>query len=409
MGDLFMNGVREKTKFVPVKIFCLLTVSWLFLQLLITTVFGETNGQTYSFKMVSTIEYSGKGQYRSQTENTYTVRKQKLANDTTNYTIISKGDCLAPEYKGRVPKEMVFTVDNNTRQILSQNPELSFLETINNKCIKSFKKLTTQDIGKSWEQVFSLSVPGYELPEQIKFSLTATGLKTNFNETIAVRALSEPFTVNISGPKGKEEAVKCKINSVYLFDTDVEQIYLSISVFDATTKMNGYDEQLRNEVATYMLDEEGNPVNLSGIGKDFEKLIRKLGLKRDELKVTQNVELPQWIKSSLANTIEASNICAATASEGAMNPVLPICAATTQTFHLQCAGYLLAPGSPLTVSKMLVRTIHGIGGMKIAAAPTIIGMSAGTAGTVVGATAGGVMIAGGGGGGGNEPRSESGG
>ena len=324
-----MDNVNEKTKFMPVKIFCLLAVCLLFLQLSIAAVCGETSGQTYSFKMVSTIEYSGKGQYRSQTENTYTVRRENLPNNMVNYTISSKGDGIASEYKGCVPKEMVFAVDKNTHQLLTQNPELSFLETINNKCIKSLKKLTRQDVGKSWEQVFSLSVPGCQLPEQIKFSLNATGFKTDEREMIAVRALSEPFTVNISGPEGKEEAVKCKVNSVYLFDTDVEEIYLSVSVFDATTKMNGYDEQLRNEVATYRLDEEGNPVNLSGISKDFEKLIRKLGLRRDELKVTQKVELPQWIRSSLVNTVEASNICAATACEGALNPVITIFAASS--------------------------------------------------------------------------------
>jgi hypothetical protein len=183
---------------------------------------------------------------------------------------------------------------------------------------------------------------------------------------------------------------------VYLFDTDVEQVYLSVSVFDASTKMNGYDEQLRNEVATYMLDTKGKPVNLSGISKDFEKMVRKLGLKNDELKVTQKVELPQWVCTSLANTIEASNICAATACEGATNPVITICAASTQTFHLQSAGYILSTGVPMTVSKALVQTIPGIGGMKIAMAPAIMGLSAQTAGAAAGATAGGIAIANGG-------------
>ncbi len=389
-GVLFMKNDKIKVQFKAVKILFVLGMCLLFLQGPMA-VYGETSN--YNFKMISTIEYSGKGQYRSQTENTYTVRKENQPNDVVNYTISSKSDDIAAEYKDRVPKEMVFSVDKNTRQMLSQNPELSFLETINNQCIKNLKKITSQDIGKSWEQTFSLSTPGYELPEQIKFSLNAAGFKTNENEMIAVRALSEPFTVNISGPNGKTEAVKCTINSVYLFDTDVEEIYLSVSVFDATTKMNGYDEHLRNEVATYRLDEEGLPVRLNGISKDFEKLIRKLGLKQDELKVTKKVSLPQWIKSSLVNTVEASNTCAATACEGALNPVITICAASAQTFGLQSSGYLLSTGSALTVSKVLVQTIPGIGGMKIAVAPAIIGMSAGTAGVVAGATAGGIAIA----------------
>ncbi len=404
-GDSFMKNSKVKIQFEAAKILFVLGMCLLFLQGPMA-VYGETGG--YSFKMISTIEYSGKGQYRSQTENTYTVRKENQPNDVVNYTISSKSDDIAAEYKDRVPKEMVFSVDKNTRQMLSQNPELSSLETINNQCIKNFKKITKQDIGKSWEQTFSLSAPGYELPEQINFSLNAAGFKTNENEMIAVRALSEPFTVNISGPNGKTGTVKCKINAVYLFDTDVEEIYLSVSVFDATTKMNGYDEHLRNEVATYRFDKEGNPVNLSGISKDFEKLIRKLGLRRDELKVTQKVELPQWIKSLLVNTVEASNICAATACEGALNPVITVCAATCHTLQRHSAAYLSTTGTAFTISKVLVQTIPGIGSMKIAVAPAIIGMSAGNIGVVAGATAGGVAIAGGGGGGGNngqEPRS----
>jgi hypothetical protein len=50
----------------------------------------------------------------------------------------------------------------------------------------------------------------------------------------------------------------------------------------------------------------------------------------------------------------------------------------------------------MTVSKALVQTIPGIGGMKIAMAPAIMGLSAQTAGAAAGATAGGVAIAAGG-------------
>jgi hypothetical protein len=401
-----MKNRNVKIQIKAAKILFVLGVCFLFLQGP-AAVYGETSGQTYNFKMISTIEYSGKGQYRSQTENTYAVQKENLPNDISNYTISLKINDVSAEYKGQAPEEMVFSMDKNTRKMLSQSPELSLLETINNQCIKSFKKLTKGDIGKSWEQVFGLSVPGYKLPERIKLSLNATGFKTDEREMIAVRALSEPFTVDISGVNGKTGAVKCRINAVYLFDTDVEEIYLSVSVFDATTKMNGYDEHLRNEAATYRLNEEGLPVRLNGISKDFEKLIRKLGLKRDELKVTQPVSLPQWIRNSLVNTVEVSNICAATACEGALNPVVTICAASAQTFGLQSSGYLASTGSALTISKVLVQTIPGIGGMKIATAPAIMGMSAGTAGTIAGATAGGVAIAAGGSSGGSDARSPS--
>ena len=400
-----MKETKVKTKIKRIKILWLTAVSLLLL-LISVAVYGQAETQNYNFKMISTIEYSGKGQYRSQAENTYLVTKESLPNDMVNYKITSTGDNSASEGNGQVSKEMGFTIDKNTRRILSQNPELSLLEIINNECVKNFTKISSQTVGKSWEQVFTISVPGYGFPKQIKFSLEAIGLNSKQNEMIAVRALSDTFTVNVVTAQGKQEPVKCKVNAVYLFDNKVEDIYLSVSAFDATTKMNGYDEKIRNEVATYRLGDDGKPVDLSGISKDFEKMVRQIGLKREELKVTKKVTLPQWISKNLSSVIETSNICAATACEGALNPVVTICAASAQTFHLQSTGLLASTGSAITVSRALAQAIPGIGGMKIAAAPAaLMGMSTTTAGAVAGATAGGIAIAGGGGGGSSEVRS----
>ena len=402
-----MNGANGKVRIMTVKILGLIVLSLLFMQ----TSFADeresaSQGQNYSFKVISTIEYSGKGQYRSQAENIYTVRKQKLADNMVGYRVLSSGDNIPAEYRAQAAGEMGFTIDNTTHRIMSENPQLSLLEVVNNECVKNLKKISSETIGKSWEQQFELSVLGSRFPKQIKLSLNAIGLTANQNQMIAVKAVSDLFTVNVITPQGKNEPVKCRISSVYLFDSTVEGVLLSVSAFDATTKMNGYDEQLHNEAATYKLTENGKPIDLGGISKDFEKMLGKMGLKRDELKVTKKTTLPQWIRNNLMSVIEASNITAATACEGALNPVLPICAATAQTFGLQSAGVLVSSGAAISVSKALIQAVPGISGMKIAMAPAaIMGLSPTTAGAIAGATAGGVAIAGGGGGGSDDVRS----
>ena len=352
----------------------------------------QAGAQTHNFKMISTIEYSGQGQYRSQAESVSIVSREGLDGDMVRYNIRSTNSGT-PGQEGPADN-LSYIIDTKTRRLLSESGEMSLLENINNQCVKSFRKLTKEDIGKSWERSFKLSVPGTHLPGELKFNLKAIGLKTDSQgKMIAVRAMSEPFFLNISTNKKKPQTIKCDIGAVYLFDTEVENIYLSVSVFEATTKFHGYDEKFRNEVATYMTDSSGAPVNLGGIGKEFEQLVRKLGLSREELKVTKKVTLPGWIQTDILKTAQACGICAATACEGALNPVITVCAVSARTIELQLAGKLITSGSLLTVSKALVQTVPGIGTMKIAMAPALLGGGIGTVGTIAGGTAGAIAAA----------------
>lgn len=355
------------------------------------------------FKMLSTVEYSGKTQFKSQVETLMTVKKQFGTGDKIQYSVSSDNFDLLTGSLNRSRQEsfgeLSFVIDVQTGYLSGAGKEITLLEKINNQCVKSLKKVTRENIGKTWKQSFKMPFLEHLLPGELKLTLTAVKLETKaFGEMIAVRALSEPFIVKAAKANGGVGDVKSKIGTVYLFDSGLEDIYLSVSVFEATTKINGFVEKLRHEIATYKTDADGMSVDLNGLGKEFEKLVAKVGLSRKSLKVVNKGPLPQWARSEGLGAAQVANICAATACEGALNPVATIYMPATRTVALQSFGTLTSIGKVGAVSSSLAAGVTGVGGMKIAAAPAFMGMSLGTAGAVAG---GAIAIAVGAGGGGS--------
>ena len=299
------------------------------------------------YKMISTVEYTGKSQFQNQVEALFTVNKLPLPDDKVQYSISTSDFDLIEE--GLNSGELSFIVDRKTQQLSSAGGrDLFLLEMVNNRCVRSLKEVTKKNIGKTWKQSFNLSFLDNLFPGELKFTLTAIQLKTEkFGEMTAVRALSEPFVVKAAKEDGSGGSVKARINTVYLFDPEIEDIYLSISVFEATTKISGFKEKLRHEVATYKTNAEGVPVDLSGLDKRFEKLVRKVGLTRKSLKVSKGSPLPQWSKSEGLRAAQVANICAATACEGGLNPVATVCIPAARTVEFQSSGELFTPSAQL--------------------------------------------------------------
>ena len=174
-------------------------------------------------------------------------------------------------------KDLSFIIDREARQLSGVDENLSLWAKINNECVRSLRKVTKKDVGKTWKQSFNLSSLGESLPSELKFTVTAIQVKTKvFDEMIAVRALSEPFVVKAAKEKGGVGPVQSRINAVYLFDPEIEDIYVSISVFEATTNINGSKEKLRREVVTYRTDAMGVPADFSGLGKNFERFVTRI-------------------------------------------------------------------------------------------------------------------------------------
>jgi hypothetical protein len=371
------------------------------LSLLLVGVFTEVglageNESVQYFKMLSTVEYSGKNQFKNQIESLFTARKQSVSDDKVRYLISSNDFEL-----GGSGKEFSFIVDERTHQISGLGRDLTLVERVNNECVKSVEKVSAENIGKTWKQSFDLSFLGEAFPQKLEFTLTAIKLETAaLGELMAVRALSEPFVVKAVKSDGQTGDIKSRIGTVYLFDSQAEQVYMSISAFEAGTNINGFNERLRHEVATYMTNSLGTPVDLKGLDKKFEKLVKKVGLVKKNVKVKKEAPLPQWAKAEGLFTSQIAGVCAATACEGALNPVAMICMPVARTLALQSFDTLASVSGASAVSTALTSSVPAVGGMNLAGGATIMGVGVGTAGAVAGGTVGTVAVAGGGGGGG---------
>ena len=299
---------------------------------------GDTEGVEY-YKMISTVEYAGDGQFRNQTETGYSVTKETFANDRVRYSFIMK-DPNSQAAK-RASSDFSFVIDKNTGLMSAAGREMAFWARIHNETVKSLDKVTRDYVGKTWKQTVDLSSINESPIKNVSYTLTAIDVRTRaFGNMIAVRALSEPFFLTIDkGP------LRCKINSVYLFDIDIESVYLSISVFESTTDARGMSEMLRHEVATYQTDSIGRPFDLSDVGKDFEALVSKVGLRKDSLQITKETDLPAWASDKGISAAQVANISVGAVCEGALNPVGLITIPTARSLMTQ--GGKSVAGAPI--------------------------------------------------------------
>jgi len=292
---------------------------------------GNDEGMEY-YKMISTVEYSGEGQFRDQTETSYSVEREVFANDRVRYSFIMSDPNTGTARKAS--SDFSFVIDKKTGLMSAAGRDLAFWAQINNASVKSLGKVTKDYIGKTWKQTVDLSSVSDSPINDISFTLTAIDVRTRaFGNMVAVRALSEPFFVTIDkGP------LRCKVNSVYLFDQEIDNVYLSISVFVSDTEARGMKESLRHEVATYRTDSSGRPLDLSDVGKDFEALVAKVGLRRDSLQITNEKDLPKWTNNKGVKVAQVANICAGAVCEGAINPVATVTIPTARVMLEQMYG-----------------------------------------------------------------------
>ncbi len=349
-------------------------------------------------KMLSTIQYTGDKQFKHQVETLLTIEKEPLSNERTRYSISSKDFSFFQPINNQEPVKdyITFIVDKKTGRLSNGEGNLTMLEKANNLCVSSIEEVTRKNIGKTWKQSFDLSSFDYSLPKNLTFTMTAISVNTEkYGKMTAVRALSEPFVVSVSNSEGKMKEVKSRIRTAYLFDTEIEDIYLSMSVFDAAADIDSKNEKLRYEVATYKTDAEGVAVDLKGLGKDFETFVRKVGLTTQDLEIEKETTLPKWAQSEGLHAMQLSNICAAVACEGALNPVTSINMPEARTVALQSTNKIIPVAKMTPISEMLAKNVPALGEMKIAVAPAWAGNGLFTAGNIAalgGATAGGIAI-----------------
>lgn len=310
----------------------------------------------HRYKLLSTLEYSGQGQFSSEFETLCTVKKLISSGDKVQFCL-SANDADLPGDKLNAGeqislKELSFVIDDKTQHLSATGTELAFLEKVSNQCVRTLKKVAKENVGKTWKQGFDLSSLGNSLPGELRLTLTAIPVKTEaFGELIAVRALSEPFSVKTAEDKTGVGSVQCRVNCVYVFDPELEDIYLSVSIFRAATNVRGFNEMLQHSVATRKADAEGKPLDLSELGKDkdFEKLVSKLGV-TSNVAVVKGGSLPQWAKVDGVRAAQVANVCAATSCEGALNPVATVFLPAAQIIQLQSFSEPVTTGALLAAS-----------------------------------------------------------
>lgn len=395
---------------------------------------AKGNETTQHFKMVSSVEYTGQGQFKNRVELLFTLRKQALS-DSKKRSLLSRvkspftkkqslsdekmqyflstdgfdlvgGNLSAAQQSSS--NELSFVIDRKTRAFSAKSEGLALFEKLNNRYVRSLKKVSKENIGQTWKQSFDVSFLSSFLPSEMKFTVTAISLETKvFGEMIAVRALSEPFAFKTTKKDGQIGFVQSKIGAVYVFDSEIEDIYLSISVFEARANINGFKEKLRREVASYMTDAAGLSVDLSGLGEKFGEFVKKVGLTNKDLKVVKQARLPQWARLAGLRTARVADMCAAMACEGVFNPVVTVCIPSSRLVFMQGFGRFASAAELGTVSSTLAKSVSAVGSMKIAVAPAFMGMGLGTVGAIAGGTAGAIAVGGGGGGGGGGSGSRS--
>ena len=296
------------------------------------------------YRMQSLLEYDGNTQFCNMAETVFTARRQLLSDGKARY-VLSAEDVAG--VSGAVPsslKELSFVIDRKAQHLSGADGGLVLMEKVTNQCSASLKEVTMANVGKTWKQSFDLSLIGGSVPGELKFTLTAMPIETQAHgELIAVRALSEPFFVDITGG-----SARCRMNCAYVFCPDFEQIFFSASVFGAATNCNGFAEMLKHTVVTWKVDAAGEPAKFDQLGenKDFAKLVSRLGVTKP-IEVVKAASLPQWARSEGVRTAQVANLCASVSCEGALNPVATIYVPAASTVGLQSFS------ESLTLNKVL--------------------------------------------------------
>ncbi|MCK5639698.1 MAG: hypothetical protein KAJ19_02835 [Gammaproteobacteria bacterium] len=356
------------------------------------------------FKMLSTVEYSGQGQFTNQIETLFTVEKKPFLDgafaeylvSTKDFDLVSRGQSSS--------RALSFTINRSTSKMSKANKELELHQQVNNQCVSFLEKSTKDNVGKTWKQTFDLSLPSESLPRKLKFTISAIGVKTDvYGDMIAIRAMSDIFKTLADKADGSKGEIKSRMNAVYLFDADVEKVYLSMSVLEAVARISGSKETLRHEVATYKTDASGQSADLTGLDKKFENLVNKIGFAKKGLEVVDESPLPLWAQSFAVGSAQVASISAAIACEGATNPVAVISLPVSRTFAMQSFGSAgplgaLASSGAVPISGTIGASVTGMESTSVIL-PTIFGLTPGTA-AAVGGGIGAAASAGGGGGGG---------
>ena len=313
---------------------------WLIVTLACVLPVAAVAEDVQHYRMISAVEYVGQGQFRNQVETVFTVSTEQLAKNQVRFQL--QADRLRDA-------NMSFVVDRQTQQLSDLGQDMGLWARLSNTSIQTVQKVGRKDVGRTWKQQTSTGELANVLGESLMFTVTAIEVNSaKLGEMVAVRALSEPFTIQTSaGP------ARAKVNSVYLFDAAVENIYFSACVFETATTARGFKEILHSEVVTFRTNAEGVGVSLGDAEDGFVKLVEKVGLVDEPVRLTNPTALPQWAQSEGLLAAQAGHVCGSNVCEGAVNPVSSVSMPAVKVIEIQKKSEPKTTNAPLEELKLL--------------------------------------------------------
>ena len=122
----------------------MLLVLSLFAAFFVEPLTAADSGSLQHYKMISTVEFSGKGQYRNAVETLLSVKKEVLRDNQVRYSLSARDYDLSGS-GASMPGVISFVVDPQTKQITDADKDLVLFEKVTNECVSALEGNTGKE------------------------------------------------------------------------------------------------------------------------------------------------------------------------------------------------------------------------------------------------------------------------
>src|SRR4030042_2145927 len=134
-----MEFETKREGFVVPKILYLLFVLGSFTAPFAKPTAASASGSLQYYKMIATMEFSGKVQYRNAVETLLAVKKEILSDNQVRYSLSARDYDISGS-GASVPGVMSFVVNPQTKEITDGDKDLVLFEEITNQCVNALKE-----------------------------------------------------------------------------------------------------------------------------------------------------------------------------------------------------------------------------------------------------------------------------
>ena len=125
--------------------FCCVTALTLLLVLFCAVPLAAQGESVQHYKMISTVEYVGNGQFRNQVETLFTVARQPMSDNKVHYSLSTKDVGLVGGSVNSAQQlslqGLSFVIDRDAQHLSAVGEDMAFWQKVNNDCVKSLNKV----------------------------------------------------------------------------------------------------------------------------------------------------------------------------------------------------------------------------------------------------------------------------